>query len=95
MLERSWRHLRDRGVQFVGVHYVGGDWPSSVSAARKYLERDDVTYPILQNPDSALARELGIQGIPSTVIIDGAGRVRFRILGRVRPGEASRLIASL
>jgi thiol-disulfide isomerase/thioredoxin len=95
VLETSWRHLRGEGVQFVGVHYVGGDWPRSASAARQYLRRQEVTYPVLEDPDSALARELGIQGIPSTVIIDRERRTRFRILGRVKPGEASQLIASL
>jgi len=93
VLERDWRRLRARGVLFVGIHYVGGQWPRSVSAARSYLKRMGVTYPVLEDPESSLARAFAIQGLPSSVVVDRRGRLRFRILGRVRPGEVEDLLA--
>ena len=94
-LERDWRRLHGGGVQFLGVHYVGGQWPSSVSAAREYVSRRGVTYPLIEDPHSDLARSLAIQGIPSTVVVDRGGLIRFRILGRVRPGELQSLLKRL
>ena len=34
-------------------------------------------------------------GIPTTVIVDRTGQMRFRILGRVRPGQLDQLIDEL
>ena len=62
-LERAWDHLRERGVLMVGVHYVGGAWPSSGTAEHAFVRQFRLTYPILEDPGSALARGFGIQGI--------------------------------
>jgi cytochrome c biogenesis protein CcmG, thiol:disulfide interchange protein DsbE len=94
-LVRAWRDLRGEGVLVVGVHYVGGSWPSSVAAAKRFLRRHGVTYPILEDPSSELAREFGIQGIPSTIIADATGELRFRILGGVKPGQVQDLVAEV
>ncbi len=94
-LVRAWRELRGQGVLVVGVHFVGGDWPSSIPAAERFLRRYGVTYPVLEDPSSALARDFGIQGIPSTVVVDSAGEQRFRILGGVKPGQLEELVAGL
>jgi thiol-disulfide isomerase/thioredoxin len=91
-LEASSRQLRQAGAVMVGVHYVGGDWPQSVSAAERYLREMHVTYPVLEDPSSAMARAFGIPGIPSTVIVDARGRLRFRVLGGVKPGELGDLV---
>jgi len=93
-LERAWEDLRGIGVLVVGVHYVGGDWPSSVGAARTYLRQFGVTYPILEDPSSSLARAFGIQGIPSTVVAARGGLV-YRILGPVKPGQIEGLVYPL
>jgi thiol-disulfide isomerase/thioredoxin len=95
VLQRDWTALRHSGVAFVGIHYVGGNWPTSVSAVRSYLRRMGVTYPVVEDPDSRLARAFAIQGIPSSVVVDRRGKLRFRILGRVRPGELTRLLERL
>ena len=74
--------------------FVGGfpPWPDDRTAARAYLERFGVTYPAIVDESSSIARNFGIQGIPTTVIADRSGRLRFRILGRVRPGQLETLI---
>jgi thiol-disulfide isomerase/thioredoxin len=92
VLQHDWTTLRRSGVAFVAVHYVGGNWPRSVSAARSYLRRMGVTYAVVEDPDSRLSRAFAIQGIPSSVVVDRRGKLRFRILGRVRPGELGTLL---
>ena len=94
ILEADWVALRSRGVAFVGVMFVGGvpPWPDDREAARAYLERFGVTYPAIVDEGSSISRSLGIQGIPTTVVADRTGRLRFRILGMVRTGQLEQLI---
>jgi thiol-disulfide isomerase/thioredoxin len=97
LLQADWQTLRAKGVSVVGVMFVGGfpPWPDDRAAARAYLGEFGVTYPAIVDEGSAIAREFGIPGIPTTVIADGAGQLRFRILGRVRPGQLEQLIGAL
>jgi len=97
VLQADWNALRSKGVSIVGVMFVGGvpSWPDDRSAARSYLEQFGVTYPTIVDETSSLAGGFGIQGIPTTVIADRSGRLRFRILGRVRPGQLEQLIGDL
>lgn len=97
VLQAEWKALRSKDVSFVGVMFVGGvpSWPDDRRAARAYLRRFGVTYPAIVDENSTVAGALGIQGIPTTVIADRDGRLRFRILGRVRPGQLERLLDEL
>ncbi|TMK85703.1 MAG: TlpA family protein disulfide reductase [Actinobacteria bacterium] len=97
LLQSSWNALATKGVSMVGVMFVGGfpPWPDDRTAARAYLERFGVTYPAIVDEGSAIARRFGIPGIPTTVIVDRTGQMRFRILGRVRPGQLDQLIDEL
>jgi thiol-disulfide isomerase/thioredoxin len=88
----SWRALRRDGVAFVGVHYVGGGWPRSTAAVERYARELGVRYPLVEDPDSALADAFGIGGIPSTVVVDAAGQMRLRVLGPVEKGELEDLV---
>jgi peroxiredoxin len=92
VLQSASRALSARGVVVIGVLYVGGNWPNDATAARAFLQENGVTYPNLQDPSSKLARAFDIVGIPSTVVADGEGQLRFRILGRVRPGQLEELV---
>jgi cytochrome c biogenesis protein CcmG, thiol:disulfide interchange protein DsbE len=97
VLQADWASLRSKGVSFVGVMFVGGvpAWPGDQAAARAYLQQFGVTYPVLVDDHSSIARSFAIQGIPTTVVADGNGRLRFRVLGRVRSGQLEQLINEL
>ncbi len=41
----------------------------------------DLTFPILFDKDSSVSRAYGVQGLPTTYIIDKKGNVRFRAIG--------------
>lgn len=95
VLESDFQRLRDR-VAFVGVMYVGGNWPDDRGAGSAYLREFGVTYPVLiDNADSSLARGFGVTGIPTTVIVDAHGQMRFRVLGRLREGQLDALLAKV
>ena len=97
VLQADWERLRSQGVFMIGLMYVGGNppYPSNPGAARAYLRRFGVTYPAIVDQTSALAKGFGIPGIPSTIVVDRTGRMRFRLYGRVRPGELGDVLAML
>jgi len=41
----------------------------------------DLTFPILFDRDSSVARAYGVMGLPTTYLIDKKGNVRFRAIG--------------
>ncbi len=97
LLQRSWKRLRGRGVQVVGLMFIGGfpPWPDDAEAAQRYLRRFGVTYPVLRDADSRLAQGFGIAGIPETVIVDRQGEMRFRVIGEMKPGALDELLQML
>ncbi len=95
VLQADWEQFRSRGVFLIGLMYVGGGFPDNRGAARAYLGRFGVTYPAIVDQTSSLTRAFGIPGIPSTVVVDRTGRMRFRLYGRVRPGELGDVLAML
>jgi peroxiredoxin len=94
-LRADWAALRPLGVQFIGVLYVGGDWPNDPRLAREYLQGEDVSYPSIVDDGSTLARATHIPGIPVTIVADASGRMRYQILGGVKPGELIGLVSRL
>jgi peroxiredoxin len=94
LLEAAWQRFRAHGVQFVGLMFVGGSpaWPNDPGEARAYLARYRVTYPALVDEDSSLARAFGVPGIPTTVVVDRRGQLRFRVIGQLHPGRLETLI---
>jgi cytochrome c biogenesis protein CcmG/thiol:disulfide interchange protein DsbE len=97
VLQAAWDRLRGSGVFLVGVMYVGGSppFPGDPRAARAYLRRFGVTYPAVIDAGSALSKAFRIPGIPSTVVVDRTGEMRFRLYGRLRPGELEGVLALL
>ena len=74
-LERLWGEYEPRGVQFVGVNFR--DDPA---AARTYLEEFGVTYPSVPD-DGVIAHRFGVPYLPATILVDGSGGMRYRLLG--------------
>ena len=92
-LELSWERLRRAvPVQFVGVSYVGQNWPNDPPAARRYLRLFAVSYPSVLDPSLHLGRAFAIRGIPTTFVADARGRLRYEIQGPVRPSQLDRLV---
>ncbi len=96
VLQSDWERLGPK-VAFVGLMYVGGNppFPGDPDAARTYLRRFGVTYPAIMDVGSELSRAFRIPGIPSTVVVDGNGQMRFRLYGRVRLGELDDVVEML
>ena len=80
-LEDVWQDKQSQQVQFVGINTR-----DSTIAAQRFVETMGLTFPSIEDPDGRVqllfADSLPPQAIPSTVVIDGEGRVAARILGK-------------
>jgi thiol-disulfide isomerase/thioredoxin len=97
VLQAGWERLGARGVFVIGLMYVGGSppFPGDPDDARSYLRRFGVTYPAIVDTGSVLSGAFKIPGIPSTVIVDRSGQMRFQLYGRIRPGELDDVVRML
>src|SRR5262249_51610345 len=68
----------DRGVQFVGINANCTDSAQSVA---KHAIRQQVPFPMLKDPNNAVADQLGAHRTPEAFVIDGGGILRYQ--GRI------------
>ena len=67
-------------VQFVGIVYQ-----DSGDKVRQYLTRHPSAYPHLLDPDSKVAIDFGIAGVPESFIIDAQGTIVHKQTGVMTP----------
>jgi peroxiredoxin len=68
-----------RGVDIVGVSVDRG--PSD--RVQRFVRGEGLTFPIVHDADGRIESAFGVVGVPETVLIDGAGRVRWKTTGNV------------
>lgn len=73
----------DRGVHFIGVLHQDSE-PSAVEFLDEFGR--GVNYSYVTDPDSRVAVELGLFGVPETYFVDSSGTITGRIQGEVTPG---------
>ncbi|MBS0364313.1 MAG: TlpA family protein disulfide reductase [Proteobacteria bacterium] len=81
LLESIYRQYSKLGFTLLGVNVE----PDS-AAAEQWLKQTPVSFPILFDRDSKVSRLYDVSGMPSTVIIDRAGRLRVVHHG-YKPGD--------
>lgn len=81
-LQRAWEALADRGVAFVGINTR-----DELPQARAYVKRFGLTFPSVTDDGGKVLLEfrgtLPPTAIPSTLVLDRAGRVAARVVGGV------------
>ena len=80
MLVRVARELGPEGFAVVGVSLDDGDRRAKVKAFADSLE---VNYP-LAFPDAMSQMKAGLEGIPTTILVDREGRVAKTYIGEMR-----------
>jgi cytochrome c biogenesis protein CcmG/thiol:disulfide interchange protein DsbE len=90
-LEAAWRQYRDRGIVFIGVDYLDQD-----PAAKRYLQKFDITFPNGPDLASKISKRYTIRGVPETFFIDPQGKlVGCRKIGPLVAGEIDQRIAEI
>jgi peroxiredoxin len=72
------RRWSPRGVQFIGV--VTRD---SGGAARAFVSKHKITYPVVVDSSGATASDYGVPALPATFVISSTGTVVAHMLGSV------------
>lgn len=71
-LEALYQRYGDLGFTLLGVNVE-----EDSSGAGKFLEETPVSFPILFDPDNAVSELYEVVAMPSTVLVDRAGNMRF------------------
>jgi len=72
ILDQISHQYRGRGVTLVGINVEHDS-----AAAVDWLKETPVSFPILFDVDSKVSKLYGVDGMPSTVILDRKGNVRY------------------
>lgn len=90
-LEAAWRQYKDKGIVFVGVDYLDQD-----PAAKRYLQKFNITYPNGPDLASKISKRYTIRGVPETFFIDPQGQIiGCRKIGPLTDAELKQRIAQI
>jgi cytochrome c biogenesis protein CcmG/thiol:disulfide interchange protein DsbE len=78
LLEEAWRQVEDHGIIFLGVNIQDTE-----QGAKRFIEEFAITYPNGRDPQSRIAIDYGVYGIPETFFIDREGRITYKHIGAV------------
>lgn len=60
---------------------VGVDWSDALSGARSFVRRYGWSFPNLRDGEGTVGNEYRMTGLPTTFVIDAAGRIRTVLRG--------------
>ncbi len=78
-LEDVVRSHRGHSAAFVAIESGLGD--EKRSDVQGFVARHDLTTPVAYDPDRVAYRAFGVEGLPTTIVVDAEGNVRFRRVG--------------
>jgi thiol-disulfide isomerase/thioredoxin len=64
-----------RGMDFVAVNIGAND---SIERARAFVQKTGIKYPVFFDSAQTLAQQYTLQGVPTVIIADKRGIIRFR-----------------
>jgi cytochrome c biogenesis protein CcmG/thiol:disulfide interchange protein DsbE len=70
LLEQVWQEHRDDGLVVVGV-----DSQDFTGDARRFAERNGITYPLVHDGPGDVMRRYDLTGLPETYFLDRQGRL--------------------
>jgi cytochrome c biogenesis protein CcmG, thiol:disulfide interchange protein DsbE len=82
VLEQIWRENRTRGLTVVGLD--GKDFRGD---ARRFMQRFDLTFPVVFDGPGDVVQNYGVTGFPETFVLDREGRVVEAFIGAVDSDE--------
>ena len=89
LLDDIYKQYKDMGFVLIGVNVE-----PDAHDANAWLAKTPVSYPILSDPKSAVSQLYQVQAMPTTVIIDRQGVVRYVHNGYL-PGDENQYMNSI
>jgi cytochrome c biogenesis protein CcmG, thiol:disulfide interchange protein DsbE len=90
-LEAIQRRHQARGLTIVGI---SADGPRNFSKVRPFVARYDLTFPIVLDEDGSLVERYQVRAMPTTILIDGSGRI-VTVRTGYRPGANDEIEAAI
>jgi peroxiredoxin len=90
-LEAIQNRYQARGLTIVGI---SADGPRNFSKVRPFVTRYGLTFPIVLDEDGSLVERYQVRAMPTTVLIDGAGRI-VTVRTGYRPGANDEIEAAI
>ena len=87
--------LGAKDVVIAGVLFSNESFPHDMAAARRFARELGERYPTMDDPDGDVASAFGVPGIPTTVVADATGRIRYEVFGPLKEGELEGLVRRL
>jgi len=84
VLDKLYQQYKKQGLMVYAVNVGQG-----LDAARAYVNKVKITYPVLLDSDSRTAKSYGVLGLPRTFFIDRKGNIKYKLLGEAS-GETLR-----
>ena len=75
-IDRVYQRRQDKGLQVLAVN--AGQDRESVAA---FIKKIGVSYPALLDEESAIARQYGVVGLPTTYFVGADGIIRAKVVG--------------
>lgn len=76
LIERLWPEYRDRGYAFVGVNIQDQE-----SAARAFIQRHNLSFPLVRDKEGAVYLDYGVYGLPESFFLKPGLEVHQKFLG--------------
>jgi len=89
LLDQIYRHYQPAGFTLLGVNVE-----PSATDARKFLKTTPVSFPILYDPKSQVSKLYQVPGMPSTIIVDRNGTIRYVHHG-YQPGDENEYLSQI
>lgn len=74
---------------------VGVDWGDSASNARDFIAKAGWTYPVLRDPSQQVGEAYGLNGLPTTFVLDADGDIVRTLQGPQTAQDLRRALASV
>ena len=78
----------------MGFTLVGINVESEKSDAERFLGQQRVSFPILFDPDNKVSGSYGVRAMPTTVLVDRQGRLRWQHMA-YKPGDEAKYIEQI
>jgi peroxiredoxin len=79
-IEPIYQRYRERGLVILAINVR-----QERATAEAFIDKLDISYDTLLDPDGDVARRYGVLGLPTTFMIDRDGRLHARIIGESTP----------
>jgi cytochrome c biogenesis protein CcmG, thiol:disulfide interchange protein DsbE len=72
---------------------VGVDWGDSADNARDFIAKAGWRYPVLRDPSQKVGTQYGLNGLPTTFVLDADGRIAETLQGPQTVASLNRALA--